>query len=322
MMKNHGLLIALAAIPLWAASCQGLPEREEADRYSLLVRVSLPVVSKVTDASPEAESRLTDIRVFVFDDAGWLETSGTASSRSLSLRCRTGDKTVWVLANAPEAGSILRISDLESCLSRLSDNAPDRLVMAGSRALTVLSDMEGTVTVQRLCAKVTVGSITKAFTSAVLQERELRIRRVYMTNVAADCCYGTSTAPSSWYNRMGYQGDCPALLCDEVDKVASPTLSEPHTFYVYPNDSPSDARGGTWSPRHTRLVMDASLGGEPCYYVIDIPNLESNHAYELSNILLTRPGASEEENVTAASGVRFTFQVRGWSVAEPYVENL
>lgn len=321
-MRHLFLMAALAAFPIWAGSCQALPDGPEPERFGVVIRATLPLGSRVSDPSPESESYIAGIQVFVFDGSGLLEASAAAASLSLSLRCRTGEKTVWVLANAPELASVSRIADLESAVSRLSDNAPARLVMAGSRPLTVLSDMSGAVTVERLCAKVTVGSITKAFTSSVLQAKELRIRRIYMTNVTADRTYGTATGPSAWYNRMGYQGDCPSLLCDEIGQVADPTLPGIHTFYVYPNDSESEARGAPWSPRHTRLVIDATLGGEPCYYVIDIPQLESNHAYELSNIILTRPGASDEEGFTTTAGVRFTFRVKAWSGIDPYVENL
>ena len=321
-MRNLFLMTALAAFPIWAGSCQALPVEAEPECFSVVIRATLPIASKVTDPSPESESHLSGIQVFVFDVSGLLEVSGASESRSLSLRCRSGQKTVWVLANAPHPGPISRISDLESAVSRLSDNVPGRLVMAGSRPLTVLSDMAGSVTVERLCAKVTVGSITKAFTSPVLQARELRIHRIYMINVAADRPYGTAAGPSSWYNRMGYQGDCLALLCDEVGQEAAPVLTGSHTFYVYPNDSDSDARGAPWSPRHTRLVIDASIGEESCFYAIDLPFLESNHAYELQNIILTRPGAPDEEGLMAGAGVRFSFQVKAWTGVDPYIENL
>ena len=309
----------LLTLPLCACQEEGL---RTTGQLSISISAALPGETRTTGASPAGESRINGLQVFVFDPDGRLESSASSSSDTVRLRCRYGEKHIWAVANAPALSSVATLQDLLSSVSRLDDNAPASLVMAGDRPLTVDSDQSVTVPVSRLCAKVVVGRITKAFTSEILQGRRLTLRRIYLTNVAGDRPFGSSGTVSLWYNRLGYHGECDALLCDPVGRDLDPALEETHVFYVYPNASESVARGAPWSPRCTRLVLDADLDGESCYYVIDLPGLESNHSYILSDLVLTRPGAGDEESVTSASAVRFSFSVRRWTASDPYNEVL
>ena len=324
MMHNHLHLTQLLGswiLSLALCACQGEDFRP-AGQASVSISLSLPGETRTTGASPAGESRINSLQVFVFNPDGSLECSGMTSSDTVRLRCRHGEKTIWAVANAPALTAVTTLGGLAASVSRLDDNAPASLVMAGERSLTVDSDRSVSIPVSRLCAKIVVGRITKAFGSAILQSRRLRLRRIYLTNVAGDRPFGSGGTVSLWYNRLGYRGECDALLCDPVGRDVDPVLEETHVFYVYPNASESAARGAPWTPRCTRLVLEAGLEGETCYYVIDLPGLESNHSYILSDLVLTRPGAGDEESVTAASAVRFSFSVRNWSEADPYNEVL
>lgn len=317
-MKYNGLiwlLLPLALLP----SCRKALEPSPAF-HELRLTASSPG-TRVSGSGAD-EARVDDLQVLVFDENGVLETSARAGSGSLALTCRGGDKTVWALVNAPSVGGIARLGDLPAVVSRLSDNAPGRLVMAGSRLISVRGDRTDTVAVERLCAKVTLDRITRAFSSPVLQAKPMTVNRIYMTNVAADRPLCTEGDPVDWLNRMGNRGDCPDLLSDTVGLPLTDVLAASHTFYVYPNASTSAARGGNWSPRCTRLVIDTTLDGERLYYVIDIPDLRSNHAYRLTDVVLGRPGATDEESVTSEAAVRFTFSVASWDHTTSYQEFL
>ena len=319
-MKHNeliGLLLSLALLP----SCRKEVAPAPAPAFCELRLVAAAPATRMSGGGTD-EACVDDLQVLLFDENGALETSARAGSASLSLTCRSGEKTVWAFVNAPAVSGIARLDDLSALVSRLSDNAPGRLVMGGSRPLTVCGNGTDTVTVERLCAKITLDRITRAFASPVLQARPMTVNRIYLTNVAADRPLCTDGAPAAWLNKLGNQGDCPALLCDEVGKALTDVLSETHTFYVYPNPSTSAARGGTWSPRHTRLVIDTTLDGARSYYVIDIPDILGNHVYRLTDIVLGRPGAADEENVSAEAAVRFSCSVAGWRETDPYQENL
>lgn len=310
-----GLLLLLALLP----SCRR--EAVPAPAFCELRIMASSPATRVSGGGTD-EARVDDLQVLLFDENGALETSGRSAGASVSLSCRSGDKTVWAFVNAPTLSGIVRLSDLSAVVSRLSDNAPGRLVMGGNRPLTVRGNGTETVDVERLCAKITLDKITRAFSSPVLQARPMTVNRIYLTNVAADRPLCTDGEPAQWLNKMGNWGDCPGLLCDEVGKALTDALTGTHTFYVYPNPSASAARGGTWSPRHTRLVIDTTLDGARSYYVIDIPDILGNHVYRLTDIVLGRPGATDEENVSAEAAVRFSCSVAGWRETDPYQENL
>lgn len=324
MIHNHLHLTLLSVswiLPLALCACQGEVFRP-AEQASVSISLSLPEETRVTGSSSAGESRINGLQVFVFNPDGRLESSASSSTDTVRLRCRYGEKTIWAVANAPGLTAVTTLGELAASISRLDDNAATSLVMAGDRSLTIDSDRSLSIPVSRLCAKVVVGRITKAFTSGILQSKRLSLRRIYLTNVAGDRPFGSAGTVSLWYNRLGYRGECDALLCDPVGRDVDPVLEETHVFYVYPNASESAARGAPWTPRCTRLVLEAELEGETCYYVIDLPGLESNHSYILSDLVLTRPGAGDEESVTAASAVRFSFSVRNWTEADPYNEVL
>ena len=315
-MKGLALLLPLLA----ASSCRKDPEQDP-DGFALRIVIPAPAETRVAGAGM-GEAQVQDLQVLVFDRDGALETSGHATAPSLSLTCRGGDKTVWAFVNAPAVGGVTRLGDLDNVVSRLGDNAPGRLVMSGSRQLSVHGDRTDSVAVERLCAKVSIDRITRAFSSGILQDKLLILNRIYMTNVAADRPLTSDGTPASWLNKMGNRGEAPDLLCDTVGKELRSSLEETHTFYVYPNGATSGARGGTWSPRPTRLVLDTTLDGDRYYYVIDIPDIRSNHTYRLTDVVLNRPGATDEEQVSAEAAVHFSLTVAGWGSMAPYGENL
>lgn len=317
VLKGIALMFSILAV----ISCRKDPERDPSG-FELRIDATAPGLTRVTGVGAEDEFRVADLQVLVFDRDGFLETSGHVSAPTLTVACRGGDKTVWAFVNAPLMDQVSRLADLSALVSNLTDNAPGRLVMAGSRQLSVHADQAVSVEVERLCAKVTVGKITKAFSSSVLQGKTLVVRRIYMTNVAADRPLSTTGTPSVWLNKMGEKGEGAGLLCDTVEQELVSSLDEPHTFYVYPNDAVSSARGGTWSPRCSRLVIDTTLDGDRYYYVIDVPDIRSNCSYLLTNIVLTRPGGTDEESVSSESTVRFSFSVASWVELTPYQENL
>lgn len=324
-MKNNHLRstqwLVAGVLSLALCACQKALFRP-AGQATVSISLALPGETRTTGASSIGESRINTLQVFIFNPDGSLESSASSSADTVRLRCRYGAKTIWAIANAPDLSAVTTLGALAASVSRLDDNAPASLVMAGDRSLTIDSDRSVSIPVSRLCAKIVVGKITKAFTSGILQGKRLTLRRIYLTNVAGDRTFESGGTVSLWYNRLGYQGECDALLCDPVGRDVDPVLEETHVFYVYPNASESAARGAPWTPRCTRLVLEAELEGETCYYVIDLPGLESNHSYVLSDLVLTRPGAGDEESVTAASGVRFSFSVRSWTEADPYNEVL
>lgn len=277
---------------------------------------------KATGVTESDESAISSLQVLVFDPEGTLVSYGASSSCSVSLKCTCGPRAVWAFANSPSLSEIRSLQELNSLRFSLEENGPGHLVMAGREDVLIEENMTRTIQVSRLCAKVVLCRVSKAFTSDILQNRTFMLDKVYMTNVAAEYSPAVDAVSSIWYNKMGYRSDCDALLCDSVGSAISTSLDRTHTFYVYPNRTAADVQGGAWSPRFTRLVLKTALDGADGYYVISIPDIRANHSYVISDVILNRPGAPDEEHWTSESGVKFSLKVSEWSEFPEYYENL
>ena len=321
-MKKNLCLCAFAFFAL--CGCSGV---EEAPRpATLFIHVTGigedMAGTRVLSQDSGNEYRVKNLQVLVFSTGGQLDGYARSDNSSAAVKCVSGDKRVKVLVNAPDLSGVKNLSELSQFVFRLSDNTPASLLMAGEKSVRVEGNSYSEIDVERICAKVMVNKLTKGFSSAVLQGKTLTIDRMYITNVCGQASLSSSFTPSDWLNKMGYSGDCDNLLCDNVGKTLSSTLTESHTFYVYPNSVLSDTRGGSWQARYSRLVIESTLDGQKQYYVIDIPGIEGNHSYIFSEIVFTRRGGDDEESVPAESNVSFSCSVAPWQSKSPYTENL
>ncbi len=118
-------------------------------------------------------------------------------------------------------------------------------------------------------------------------------------------------------------------------------------FYVMPNDVPwgeggtfGPVGGTSWSPRHTKLVVEVSYGDDPQVYYYAIPialngvypmgrgaygsataddgtgyaGLKANYSYEINELVLTRLGSTNPDEPTIESQADFNITVQPWSV--------
>ena len=320
MRSNLTLRFALSAFALYSLlllqlSCSApLPEPTEGG-ILLTIGLEVPPGSRATGTSDEAEDAVRDLQVLVFAEGGTLETYGRSSGGEITLKCRLGEKEVWALVNSPDASGLKSLQGMRDFSIPLSSNTASSLAMAGCKAVTVTAGHNSdTISVSRLCAKVVLKGISIDMTSDYLRGESMTLQRIFMTNVPADYLPGGGSDMSGvWYNKMGYRGEWDPLLCDVVGIELNGAYSVQHSFYVYPNSADEDVRGGTWSPRATRMVIEALFQGRTCYYVLDLPDTESNHSYVFSGVTLTRPGSDDPESNPAIVPLEFSFQVAPWS---------
>lgn len=330
-MKTKMVFLTVLCLAMSLSACRDVAATMEYVSFRIAVDDG---GSRCTSVDDSEESAVGDLQVFVFGSSGALEAYGHSSASSLTLDCMPGSKDVWAVVNAPSLSAVRGRDELATSVSDLGDNSAGHLVMAGHRQFTLDGDMHGYVPVQRLCAKVVLGRIVRAFTSDVLQARQFVVKRIYLTNVAGQCCYGHAadmdlpdpdypgSFPSRWYNKMGFQDDVCWLVCDSPSVNLTDEYSVTHTFYAYPNPFLTGARAGVWSPRTTRLVIETELDGVVGYYVVDVPGIESNHAYVFDSIELCRPGSDNPETVSSEDQLRFGFRVAGWRHGSEYEELL
>ena len=93
-------------------------------------------------------------------------------------------------------------------------------------------------------------------------------------------------------------------------------MTSVHTFYVYPNRSRDRHSKDVFTPRCSRLVVEAALAGETYYYPVTLPDIEPNTAY---NVFLKVKGPGmrhpEDENIATAD-VDVAVYVCDWETGE------
>lgn len=317
-MKKRFYLAAFAAMAL--VSCNeknaDLPQ-VPVENETVVLEVNVPAVMTRVKGSATGEDNVADLQVFVFNDSGVLEAYGHAASKSLNLTCVPGAKRVVALVNAPSLSGTATLDDLQEAKSSLADNAAGRLVMASkviSETLAADKDNSMTIEVERLAAKVVLASVKNAMALEADQKKDFTIKAVYLTNVAGDRLYLSDSTPSKWYDMMMYESENTlAFLHDEpATKLAyNATYSTGHYFYGYPNPATTDANAGSWTPRKTRLVVEATLGGEVCYYPVTLDNMQRNTEY-IINLTVTRLGSPDPDTPVTTGVASFTVKVKDW----------
>lgn len=318
-MKKRFYLAAFAAMALMSCNEKTVNVQEMPEQAGTVeLKVKVPAASTRLTGEAADEDKISNLQVFVFNESDALEAYGNEDAESLSLTCVPGKKQVVALVNAPSLSDISKLSDLQAEVSYLSDNEAGALVMASDlldKELLAEGDNTMAIQVTRLAAKVILGSVTNAMALESDQSKEFVINAVYLINVADDARYIADHDPASWYNKMKYQEDnCLDFLYDVVgqDLPYEEEYSAQHYFYCYPNPTEDDVQGGTdWSPRLTRLVVEAELGGVLCYYPLTLPIVERNTEY-IINLTVTRIGSSNPDIPVTTGEALFTVTVKDW----------
>lgn len=319
-MKKRFYLAAFAAMAL--ASCNErnvyIPEKSVKDEMvELEVNVPLSQTRIAGTASDADEKKVNTLQVFVFNESGALEAYGNEKASSLKLTCLPGSKKLLALVNAPSLSDIAGLDDLQEKRSLLSDNSADGLVMISDVIEEELTAENESVTIEvaRLAAKVVLGDVTNQMSLEVNQNKTFTVTKVYLTNVAGDRLYLQDSDPLKWYNQMKYESDNTLpFLCDVCAETIAyeDTYSGSHYFYCYPNHIETDANAGSWTPRKTRLVVEAALGNQTCYYPLTLPQIDCNTEYVI-NLTVTRPGSPDPDIPVSTEDATFTVTVKDWT---------
>jgi hypothetical protein len=305
--------------------------------------------SAVTFSLSETATRLGDTEgdtavdtwaLLLYRNGKLAGTGTSATGAPIRLEeLEAGAYTAWAVANPPASFQPEGYPDqsaFAAAESDLRDNGPARLLMTGSLSfrVPVPGDAPLSIGVERLVCQVGIRKISTAFTDPVLASLPFTLKAIYMTN-----CYAKTrlerdlTEPEMdagtafWYNRMGFRSDSGVntLLRDgDIDTAVSPAspYTQAHGFYCYPNPATADDRSGDWSIRRTRLVLEAEIGGHPCYYPVTLPPMQRNRTYLIEEAIIRNMGAGDpEEDIPGVIDLVFRTGTGSWAPEYTVHEN-
>lgn len=312
--------VAASALLVGCNKTLVIPSEEEPSAdyspASLTVNIPLGDATKAVGTGTEAdEKKLTSVQVMIFTEAGNLEASKTSASGSLELSCTKGSKTVAAVVNAAELTGVKTLSELRARTYALTDNNFKSFVMYGQKAVSVnAANVAVTLEVQRLASKVVIKKITNALELQQYQSTPVQVKGIYLINVAGNTTFA-GAAPTLWLNKMKNEASADCLYYEKpaalsVAYKASDATS--HCFYCYPNPTADDNSQTSWSARHTRLVVEATVGGHLCYYPMTLPKLAGNTVYTIGELTITRLGVDKPDVDSVMGGATFTLSIAPW----------
>lgn len=309
------ILLTVFAAAMVAASCtkeSAMKESPAAERVTLGICAPVEKMTKVAEL--EGERTVNRIQAFVFKENGDIDAWNVSETDEVTVECSAGQREIVVVANAPDIEGVFSLSDLESRVSLLEDNSLGFLVMAGRTSMELTASSTVVVPVFRRVARISIERIVTEFKMDQFKETDFVIKGIYLTNVAGDVPYLSDGDPSLWLNKMGLEVSGAGLFCSgEMSMSLAPGVAyeTAHHFYCYPNAS-EDSFGQEWSPRHTRLVVEASIGGITCYYPMTMPEIKANHSYTVTELKITGSGSWSPEDSVSPSDASFSVDVQEW----------
>lgn len=324
-------ICALLSVAAALFACQNpLSEDRPVNRVRLSLSGSVVVTVRGGGEGTDDERAVSRRDLYVFQSGGRLVQHLTLNGAEelFDFYLPNGTFDFYAFANAPE-GIVAEPStaaELMSSATLLTDNRTDAFVMSGAvTSREVLSNVTLEVPVRRNVAKVTF-VLRRGFESPSLAALPLEIDGVYMTNVCGSNDYAIQSFPGAsglWHNALDRgQLSAPdaradALLYRGYDPAASvpngDTLAVAGAFYPYPNDMEADTHGtDSFSPRRTRVVVKARLGGTVTYYPVTLAAVERNKHYHV-DLTVTNYGVSHPELVPQSlSYTNVTITVMPW----------
>lgn len=278
---------------------------------------AIPVQLRICAETPQTratsleDKKINSLQVFIFSKDGTLESSKRATGSSVDISSLTGEKIIWAVTNAPEIS--LSAGDNETMLKAtktdLKDNSSSSLVMTGRRTYTVSgSGGNLAVNVDRIPAKVSLGSIRVDFAGTPLEGKSFVVKDVYLRNVVGEQNIGCSLVPtksSLWYNRITRSSQ-ESILADTGLSVSCPegvAKDFNYVYLAYPNPTADDVYDNSWtSVRRTHLMIHASIGGKDSWYPVPLPVIERNHIYNVKTVTLTMKGNDNESDPPIQTG--------------------
>ena len=297
--------------------------------------VTLPVPTKagaVTDAGEVAVNSL-DLLAFR-TDSGLLDcyahASGTGTT-TVNARVTAGESLDWyIIANAPASAALSSFSSRSSFLAArttLSQTTASTMVMHANGTMTFPKNTTGApievddIELSRYACKVSVSNIKVKWLEAFDTAPSCTLDRAVLTNARGDCAWsGTPSALTGdlWYNCStdatpeGFLGSL--LSWDGPLAMNASGVNTDVVLYTMSNASEGNgyATDTPWAPRRTRLCLRLTIGGIQQWYPIDLPAMQGNRHYVVSELVINGPGTLQPDMSVERTTVEFRVSIAPW----------
>lgn len=323
-------LLGLAVLALPLASCEKKCESCGAKERRVSVDLCGSAVQvKALDVAPLSEAAVKECALFVFSSRGEYVTSLSSKEGQFDFYLTDGTYDFVAVVNkgglpSGDAAATLTRRDLMATVTTLSENSVGGFVMAGTLDGHVIqADEKITIEVRRIVAKVTYKVRTQF--KGTLASEDFVVEDIYLTNVVGQndlaVTRSTPAANDPWFNKMNAEGQAAAgypadLIFGHLGrKFAQPadSIETGHSFYVYPNaTTPDDRNKETWSPRCTRFVVRATLGGKVTYYPVTLKEVERNKHYHVDLTIMNYGVDHPEDPPGSSQYVEAMIRIADW----------
>ncbi|MGN1221036.1 MAG: fimbrial protein [Candidatus Cryptobacteroides sp.] len=312
------------------ASCTKMAEVEQPEINDDVVDIVFKIPTEETKTTGGVnDTGITSVQVFVFKKDGTIDNSlYQSNATTVTLKCTSGPKDVVALVNGPKFQNVTSFSELKSRTTALANNSTSSLIMVGITEANIQTGTTVTVPVKRAAAMILVKQVSVNFTQDYYNTLPFKLKKIMISNVPGDVSLDGTSTPTFWHNKMGVadsnDNSVISLIKDDINAynlTSSTPYTTEHKFLCYPNSTSSDANGGTWSARKTRIVICTTLNGKDYYYPITLNKVESNKKYSLS-LLITKPGSEDPDTPITTLDANVMVDIVNWETGATLSETI
>lgn len=319
-MKKISSIFFIALTGLLISSCSVKRQSDEdcnCNRTTVIVAAHTGA-TKVSDLSMLEDSRVNTLQVFCFRPDGTVDSYGSVDDGDqLELECTIGERRFVAVANGPSIAAATSPDDALRIASEaaLTDNDLDSFVMAGELTKTISPDDAVLIPVRRQLAQLAIKKISVAWKEEALKTAAFKVTDIFILNASGEVKEGAVT---TWYNAHEFKGEQNKWLHGGLDLTMADgdVYETEHRFFTCPNPTDVETYSDEWSPRHTRLVVQALLNGKVCYYPMTFGVIESNKTYVITGLTITVPGIDNPDGKIEKGNLDCTVEVIDWETGE------
>ncbi len=307
-----------------------LPASEAA---TLTVNISGNLYTRATEVGTDAENTINTVDVLVFFNGGSyngrLDAFGHFTAAPYSVNATTGSRKIYAVVNSPvdlsavETETELLALNATLASQKTASGQLSNFTMIGSTGETLVAGTNPlTVSVSRMASRVRIGKITRDFASDALAAQSFSVDAVYLSNIVTTSPYSLSLTPvaANFANKLGVTESAYDLWAKRsvsstlADGAFVSLSAESKYLYCFPNSISTDSEAAVFEVQNTKLVVECTLDGLKYYYVIPLGAVEANRSYDITELVLTRPGSSDPNSKTEIAACTFTINVLPWTV--------